>query len=280
MISAKSSSKSTAISRLPGLLRKASSRPAQEVVHKLRTTIRRAETVLHGTETSDHERLAKQLKRIRKRVGELRDIDVQLALLEDLNRLHDKDALAVGSALQAKREKQERRVRKLVGQELEDGLLKRLEKVSANATAIQSSPQVELKSIADEFSDSVRRQILTEENLHEFRTVTKKLKYRAELASESAERDELVAALKQVQDAIGHWHDGLMLSQTAEDVLGDAKQNSLLSLLRGQNHSRFLEALRAVERGRASIKTMFAEPPRKKPTQSEIPVREREAAGA
>ncbi len=268
-----------AISRLPALLRKVASRPSAEVVHKVRTTIRRAETAMHVVDSSDLPRLSKQLKRIRKRVGALRDIDVQSALLEGLNRIHDKDAVAVKTALNDLRRKQERKAKKVVNEELEDGLLKRLRKVSAGSKGAAVGRGIDLRAIADEFMSELGKRILNDSNLHEFRTVAKKLKYRAELAAESELRGELISALKDVQDAIGAWHDGVTLSETANKVLGDSKRNSLVALLATQNRSRALEALRAVERGRSRIAAMF-EPAAKKPTRSEVLAKTREAASA
>ena len=280
MASAKTSSQNVAVSRLPGLLRKVVANPKPEVVHQLRITIRRVETALRGSEYPEFPRLSKQLKKIRKRAGEVRDLDVQLTLLKGLNRPHDKDAIAVASALQEKREKQERKIKKLVTKEIDDNILKRLRKVSSGQSVARFPAQGDLATIAREFSEASGNQALTRANLHEFRTVTKKLRYRAELVPESAERDELTAALKKVQDAIGQWHDGVTLSETASEVIGDSKRNSLVSLLGTQNQSRFLEAVRSVERWRISIGSMFAEPRRKKPSGSETMERKHEAVGA
>jgi len=258
----------TAISRLRTLLRQGSTRPTKMVVHKLRTTIRRIETALDRVEPKST-RLGKQLKRIRKGAGQVRDIDVQLTMLDALHRNRDKSVIAVATKLKGMREKQERKVKKIIAEELDSGLNKRLRNASADIAPAELAANIDLAAIAREFSEISRHEQLTEKNLHPFRTETKKLKYRAELAAGSEKRDQLLAELKNVQDVIGSWHDAVTLSETAAKVLGNSKQNSLISILRAQNHGRFLEAIRRVEQARRSVPELFNSAPAKKPVRSE-----------
>lgn len=266
MASAKNTSSTSAISKLLTLLEQASTRPTRTVVHKLRTTIRRVETALDCSETKEYVRLCKQLKRVRKRAGQVRDIDIQLVLLDALHRNRDKGVVAVATELKDTREKLERKIRKTVEEKLDSGLLKRLRNASGSAKAFAD---VDLSAIAAEFSDNLRQQELNEDNLHEFRTKTKKLRYRAELAPEMEIRNALITELKKVQDAIGNWHDAVMLHQTAAKVLGDSKGISLISILCAQTHGRYLEAIRSVEHARHAIPALFASStPGKKPVLS------------
>ena len=261
-----SASDSSAAGRFPSLLRKVSSRPSEELVHKFRTTIRRIETTLNGTGSPASEKLRRQFKKLRKRAGMLRDIDVQLALLRSFHRAHDRDVLDVENELLRMRERHERKIKKLIEEKLDAGIVKRLRRVVGSEQAPLSS--VDLSTIAREFSDSLVGVGLNDTNLHSFRALTKKLRYKAELTVESATRHALISELKKVQDAIGIWHDGVLLSETATAVLGDSKRNSLLSIVRAHNRSRFLEALRAVEYARTMIPAIVAESPAKKPARS------------
>lgn len=258
----------SAITKLRTLLRQCSARPTKKIVHKLRTTIRRIETALDRVEPKST-RLGKQLKRIRKSAGQVRDIDVQLTMLDDLHRNRDKSVIAVATKLKGIREKQERKIKNTIADELDSGLNKRLRNASADIAPAELAANIDLPAIAREFSEISRHEELTEKNLHPFRTETKKLKYRAELAAESEKRDELIAELTNVQDVIGSWHDAVTLSETAARVLGKSKQNSLISILRAQNHGRFLEAIRTVEQARRSVPELFNSTPAKKSVASE-----------
>lgn len=264
MPSANDSSATGISSRFPGLLRKASARPTEDVVHKLRTMIRRIETSLNGTSSSASEKLRKQFKKIRKRAGALRDIDVQLALLKSFHRDHGRDVLEVESELLHQREKQERKIKRLLEGKATSGIAKRLCKVAGKHDRSNASV-IKLVTIGQEFSNSLTGVELNDTNLHSFRALTKRLRYKAELTPESVARSSLIAELKKVQDAIGIWHDGVLLSETATMVLGESKRNSLLSIVRAHNRSRFLEAVRAVDHARVNIPSLIANPASKKP---------------
>lgn len=264
MATAKKAAAITAFSRLPGLLQRAAENPSSNTVHKLRTTIRRAETVLRVEAAHDTAKVLNQTKRIRRRAGRLRDIDVQLSLLAALGRKRDNDCMAVTTALREERETQEQKIRNVIEQEFDSGLIKRLRRSGTAAMKHAGTESVDLNAIANKFMEKLSQIHLTEETLHEFRTETKKLRYRAELAPENDRRNALISELKKVQDAIGHWHDGVTLSATAVEVLGASKRNSLISILRAKDHSRYLEALRAVERARHSIPGLFEAPSLKK----------------
>ena len=256
--------------RLVRLLRQASTRPSSDVVEKLRSAIGRAEAVIH--ETGGSSRLQKQLKKIRKRVVDLRDIDRQLKIVTALSRDRRADTMAVSAALQAAREKQSRKLKKVLEDELDAGLVKRLEKALSGVAWHAGSSTLDLVQIAGEFHGLVGRQSLTSETLSTLRAEIKKLRYRAELAAGPDRRNGLVLELSKVLDAIADWRDGLKLSETAINVLGDSKRNTLLSVLRAQNQSRFLEAARSVEHARQKVPMLFSgEAEKKQPASSQYP---------
>lgn len=265
MAKAKKPDRRTALSRLDGLLRRTVERPTENTIHRLRTTTRRAEEALRADPDLPVEKLLKQMKRIRKRAGELRDVDVQLALLASLGRKRDKDCVAVATALRKAREKQEKKIRVVVTDAIDSGLTERLARVCAEAKKQMAAHTVDLKGIADEFTEKLHNLPISEGTLHGFRTETKKLRYRTELAPEGELRDAMITELKKVQDAIGLWHDGVMLSETAEEVLGSSKRTSLISILQTRNRARYLESLRVVDRARLAIPTLFEPPAPKKP---------------
>src|ERR1700688_2666293 len=73
--------------RLDRQLLKLAKKAAPENVHKFRTSSRRAETVLDELAPRNDrnaQKLSKQLARIRKKAGRLRDLDIQIASLRGL----------------------------------------------------------------------------------------------------------------------------------------------------------------------------------------------------
>jgi CHAD domain-containing protein len=61
---------------------------------------------------------------------------------------------------------------------------------------------------------------LDAENLHDFRKGAKKARYVAESEENDSAAAALAKAIKKVQDAIGDWHDWLMLAQESGEALG------------------------------------------------------------
>lgn len=93
---------------------------------------------------------------------------------------------------------------------------------------------------------------LDSSNLHDFRKLTKKARYVAELAPESESARSLARALKHLQDSIGTWHDWLSLRQEAKAALG-ADGLDLASWLGGQEEHFLIEALETAERIRGQL---------------------------
>ncbi len=254
----------TALSRLPRLLKEAVENPTGNTVHRLRTTVRRAEEALKSQSVTGTSKMLKQMKRIRKRAGAVRDLDVQLSLLSALGRKRNNDCVAVATELRQRREKQAKKISEVVEEAIDSGLLKHLSRVSADSKKQLPALSVDLKAIAGEFTEKLQDIQLSEGTLHGFRTETKKLKYRAELAPDGDTRDRLISELKKVQDKIGEWHDGVMLSETAGRVLGPSKRHSLISILKTNDRARYLEAIRTVNRARHTIPALFEPPASKK----------------
>ena len=82
-----------------------------------------------------------------------------------------------------------------------------------------------------------------EEVLHSYRTVVKRARYAAEFAPKSEEATRLVAQLKRLQDALGNWHDWLILTQTAEQHLGGINQSPLVAALQNVMRGKFRHAV-------------------------------------
>lgn len=231
-----------------------SSSAKPESVHQLRTTIRRLETLLATTSAEPgrkERRLFKSLARLRRRAGKVRDFDVQIEALGSL-RLESsaRDRAKVLAFLEKARARREKKLLAALESEAEDGLQKRLKLVSTRLQQESPKPPAGaekrfLAAALAKFAAVVKqRSPLSEANLHNFRMDCKRARYLAEMAGEGADVAAVIAQLRRIQDAIGVWHDWLTLTATAESVLSHAGQVPLLSALRANVRSRYLEALR------------------------------------
>jgi CHAD domain-containing protein len=227
-----------------------------ETVHQLRTTIRRVETLLATTLPTlgrKEQKLLKQLDRLRRRAGKVRDLDVQIQALGSL-RLESitRDRARVMAFLEKARAKRESKLLRDFQNEVDGGLHKRLKRTAARLQRELSKPaqpgsdeQRFLAAALDKFAAVVKQHpALSEGNLHDFRMASKRVRYLAEMAGEGPRVAAVIEPLKRIQDAIGVWHDWLTLAATAESVLTPSGQAPLLSALRASTRSKYLEALR------------------------------------
>lgn len=208
----------------------------QKDVHKLRTTCRRIETVLRIRDDRPGRAASKVLrstKRLRKAAGDVRDLDVQLTILENLNG----DSVAqekrsVASQLQKTRGKRAAKLIADVEEELDKNFEDRIAKVSGRLPG-STSDNNGFASRALEAFASVAQDYptLTKANLHQFRIACKHVRYTAEM-DETQLAQTVVTEAKRMTDAIGDWHDVLTLAERAEKVLRRRKGSPLMQMLR------------------------------------------------
>ena len=229
MFSSVANAKSTSTSpaelttQLLALLQRLSSRPGKNDVHDVRTTERRLEVQLRNPPP----KVAKALKQLRKRAGKARDLDVHLGLLKAplLPRARRRsDAQQAADAqdelrkfLKRKRNRQRDALRDMV-KETAPLLKARLPEVAEGHAA----PTVSLHDARQRASRARHRYLQytrqipdDEQRLHVLRINVKKLRYEMEPLVDCEEATELVEKFKQVQDAIGDWHDWLTLAELA-----------------------------------------------------------------
>jgi CHAD domain-containing protein len=80
--------------------------------------------------------------------------------------------------------------------------------------------------------------------LHPYRLKLKELRYVLELEERHPARQELIDAIKKVQDAIGEWHDWMSLGDISTDVL-DHDRCRVIAQIKATAASRFANALAA-----------------------------------
>src|SRR5579864_9376112 len=230
-------------------LLKLSSGQNAENVHSFRTTTRRLETLLEqllSKRDRNQKKLLKMLNRIRRQAGKVRDLDVQLAALRSLKIPQEprrKTQLTHG--LIELRAKHEKKLRKLLTKDDIRDLRKRLRRASRE---VPSEATRDALKVAQAMVNEVVRVggQVSEDLLHQYRTVLKRARYAAEFAPKSPQSTQFITHVKRLQDAVGNWHDWLILTQAAAKRLGDVNRSSLVAVLHNVTGSKFRQAVAAL----------------------------------
>jgi len=243
---------------------------SEKGVHRLRTTIRRVETLAYHAAPNlgrKQEKALEEIRALRKRAGKVRDLDIQIGLLSTIgNGSASPDRRALADALKKKRGKQVARLagamKKLEGAKLFSRLARIADgshaEEAGNSGASLAQIREQLSQLAEEYSS---RQILKPARLHELRIKLKLLRYQSELAADTSEQRDLVEELKSVQDSIGEWHDWEMLAQSAEKYFSDRVNCALLVEIRSLLAAKYSAAGSAA----ATLVSAYAPAGRKKP---------------
>ena len=240
--------------RLDQDLLKLSSKTRPDLVHRLRTGTRRLQILLGELSPRtdrNQKKLLKLLGRIRKRAGKVRDIDVQLSALRSLKiaqQPHRKTELMNG--LIELRERQEKKLRKVLDRKTASELRKRLKRAAKDFDPKKARDPL---SVAKAMLETVQGEEAppTEALLHRYRILTKRARYAAEFAAPSAEATQFIAELKRIQDALGDWHDWLTLAQTAKQKLGEVRDSPVVAELHNVTGAKFRHAVKMLARMRA-----------------------------
>lgn len=243
---------------------------SEKGVHRLRTTIRRVETLAgHAGDGpgKKEQKALEELRALRKRAGKVRDLDIQIGLLSSIgNGSASADRRALAEALKKKRAKQVTRL-STAAKELEGSkLFHRVERImERSSAALPQDSGMPLEQIRRELSQLSAhyssRQAFKPARLHELRIRLKLLRYQAELAGETPEQKDLVEELKSVQDSIGAWHDWEMLAESAEEYFADRVNCALLVEIRSLLAAGYSGACSAA----TNLMARHAPVPKKKP---------------
>lgn len=262
--------------------------PGVEEVHRVRTGTRRLEAHLEsllerekpraGALKKSAESWMRQMKKIRRAAGVVRDLDVHRKLIEKFTgvgkagrKLHEEgqqgaleratpipqektlleeQAERLDNWLRDARDHQASRLKKQI-----DKRLTRVEELSRDfltAYTHRPSPAIPAPNPAAmalgtfaRLSSSMPQ--LNAGNLHDFRKKAKKARYLTESAQKSAKAKEIGENIKQIQDAIGDWHDWLALTEEAQIALKE-KEADLVKHLEEQVATAYEEALNTTEK--------------------------------
>jgi CHAD domain-containing protein len=243
------------VRKLGKALKKARKRPNPEEIHDLRTRARRFESMIEALaldSKANERRLLKRVRRIRKRAGKVRDLDV---LTSDLAGLHVKEEqnclVQLFEYLGAQRYKHAARLVRSI-EENKPAIRKRLKKTSRQIETLlgtngQASSQN--RAIADAVASAMESASelampanLNRGSLHEYRLKIKEMGDVLQLSDDSS-HVKFVEALDKVKDAIGEWHDWEELIAIAMKILGHGPSCRLLHELRVASSRKYELAL-------------------------------------
>jgi CHAD domain-containing protein len=224
--------------------------------HFFRTSLRRFqawEEVVHPKLDSDKKKAIKFLSKLRKATGKLRDSEVHLDLLDNLDEASGKEKKKVEKALKTRRKSARSKLESLLGDADLKTHLKHLrlmgEPPLANHQASENPLSAADQLALEQYRTFVEsRAPLSPENLHSYRLACKGFRYKAELAGDTAQAHALIEAWKSVQDVSGDWHDYLTLSELTEEVCGDCTLHSLLVGMRDRKYDESVAAVQTAER--------------------------------
>lgn len=216
--------------------------PKAKPVHRLRTTTRRIEgqfallsTLPRLPDYHEQTRQAKRLlKKLRRAAGNVRDIDVQMDLIEavapgDASLPLKKEAGRLRRNLEADRGRSSRKLIKMLDRRQSDLALV-LESLLDQLNPVEnlSLSSTELVSVSQRwFKDNLPAEPEAgpddPDYLHSIRKLAKLARYIAENGPKRAKRPRLLAqSFEKLQQSGGDWHDWLVLAEIARDALGEA----------------------------------------------------------
>jgi CHAD domain-containing protein len=241
-------------------------------VHQFRTTTRRIETVFEELVPKpgrNERKLLKQLAKVRKRAGRVRDLDVQIAALRTLKIGRDgEQKRTLLAALATDRARHEKKLVSLFDDENLQELRKRLRRAARDPKLYTSTIEPATKALRM-FAQLARKQgEVTEPALHQYRLRCKRIRYVAEMAGQEPRAEAVVEQLKSIQDAIGEWHDWDTICARAEAIFSDTPNAPIIAALRGVRHSKLVEAMHVTEAAKVNLLQMHAPARRKKPAKS------------
>ena len=252
--------------RLLALLEKMTDQADPDDVHKLRTTVRRVEVRLAHCPP----KVAKSLRSLRKQAGNVRDIDVHLELLKASlftapapvgKAFSVRDQLR--SALKSKRTRHEDSLLRLVADAapLLESKLPKVVRQSAVPKPDAYTASQRTAEARQRFLQWTRSIPEAGAQLHRLRIDAKKLRYSLEPLSAFADAAEMADRLKQVQDAIGSWHDWATLLELACRELDSPNSEPAYAALEARVTREFNKAHRTAERVRQRMESAIPAAP-------------------
>jgi len=270
----KTKPQTTVLGRLAKSLDAVAETATPKHVHFFRTSCRRLEAMAElgrGDCARVLRKLYKRLNKPRRLAGRVRDLDVQLELLRDLHFDGDHESRRrLRAELQEARGRAARKLAKSLDAETVASLHRRLRKAGRADVSVAKDDEYQerawseaaalLAALPQDFPS------VEAKNLHRLRLAGKNIRYTAEQAFPVPEARRLAESMKELQDAIGRWHDWLMLSERARDLAPE--EGTLLRILRSHERATLADALR---RARQLVRPRALPVGKKLPGQATLP---------
>lgn len=258
------------IRKLRKLLKKMPAVPSADDIHDFRTSSRRIEATIHSLSLDSGQngrRVRKQISKLRKRAGKVRDMDVltdyllsisphtgetgcHVRLIEHLGAQRLKYAKQLETARQQCALELSKRLKRTSGK------LERLLPSNGQEDRARNGVSAEVTASALTLLTILARPgRLRKTNLHPYRLQVKELRNVLQMAEES-NRQEFVGQLGEVKDAIGEWHDWEELVTIAKTVLDHGANCRLQQRLRDIADSRYQNAITLTENMRKKFLRM------------------------
>ena len=234
-------------------LAKLRSKAEAKGIHRFRTGTRRLQILLGelSPEVGGNEKkLLKQLGKLRKRAGKLRDIDVQLAALRGLKAPGEprRKTYLINILIELRRE-HEKKLRRAATANVIREVHKRLKRSAKGFDAETARDPLDAARAMLQKLDAPETPP-SEALLHQYRIVTKRARYATEFAVPSPEAIRFITNLKKIQDALGDWHDWLTLTQTSIQNVGEVRESPLVAELHNITGAKYRSAVAVVSRMR------------------------------
>ncbi len=239
--------------------------PNEKAVHRLRTSTRRMEALLTTAKRRGNggaklarkiDTALKALKPMRRAAGPLRDMDVQRGLLRGLVKaggvkmpVADRSVFnEEANKVEAKLEKLRRDAAMYLISVIEGAEVKELESISPLQIDISAIKWTSLlkDAVAIERRNAGRLEVRDPDSLHAYRKRSKFSRYLAEMEEGSATAEAFGKRMKKVLDAIGGWHDWMLLTQLTRETVG--KSSALAKAVKMERDGALRGAVRAVRR--------------------------------
>jgi CHAD domain-containing protein len=212
--------------------------PEAELVHELRLSIKKLRAIhklaesLYLNDVDEHIHIKHRVRRLYKCAGQLRDTQVQIQMLTSFEIQTGINYPEFGKWLNLREKKQisrfSKKPQRLVPQPTAQSTHHKIGNLLALAndeTLANSAGKV----LSDLFhkAQKLSSGIITDRNLHQIRTITKRMKYISNIMAHSQPDFKFakasVESLHEIEVAAGHWHDNLVRVELLSRFLGKMK---------------------------------------------------------
>ena len=267
------------IRKLRKLLKKMPAVPSADDIHDFRTSSRRIEATIHSLSLDSGQngkRVWKQISKLRKCAGKVRDMDVLTDFLSGVSRHREETRCHVRllEHLGAQRLKYAKKLERAI-QQCAPELNKRLKRTARQMDKLlpsngkkdpaQNGVSAEVTASALTLLTALAEPArLGKPNLHPYRLQVKELRNVLQMA-EASDRQEFVRQLGEAKDAIGEWHDWEELVAIAKKVLDHGPNCMLQQGLRNIAKSKYQNAITVTENMRKKSLRMSARRKKRSP---------------